>query len=190
MIRLTDREWKPFFLNDIFDISATKSGIDKKKLVQGEGLSPYITRTDRNNGIDSFICEQPKNIVDEGNVITIGLDTQTIFYQPSSFYTGQNIQVLRNKHLNRYNAIFVISPIRMLLKKFNWGGNGATLTRLKRSKLLLPVKDDGRPDWEFMEEYMKNEELSILAPALDTLRKRLINNKLQTGGGNLEKLHN
>ena len=38
--------------------------------------------------------------MDNGNVITIGLDTQTVFYQPTSFYTGQNIQrPLQNLHL-------------------------------------------------------------------------------------------
>ena len=35
-----------------------------------------------------------KHHMDTGNCITVGLDTQTAFYQENSLYTGQNIQVL------------------------------------------------------------------------------------------------
>ena len=44
------------------------------------------------------------------------------------------------------------------MEKFNWGGNGATLTRLKRSKLLVPINSKGEPDYEFMEQYMRRKE--------------------------------
>lgn len=47
-----------------------------------------------------FVTEQPLHYkVDEGNVITIGLDTQTVFYQPASFYTGQNIQNYKTRRI-------------------------------------------------------------------------------------------
>lgn len=37
-----------------------------------------------------FVTEQSLRYkVDEGNVITIGLDTQTVFYQPTSFIQGR-----------------------------------------------------------------------------------------------------
>ena len=91
--RLNSVKWKSFILSEIFNISSTNSGIDKNKIknINIEGNNPYITRTDKNNGIDEFITEQDYELND-GNVITIGLDTQTVFYQPHSFYTGQNIQ--------------------------------------------------------------------------------------------------
>ncbi len=149
-------EWGVYILSDIFEISSTKSGIDKNKLVLNDGKTPYITRTDNNNGWERCLGEQNSRYkIDLGNCITIGLDTQTVFYQPINFYTGQNIQTLRNKHLNKYNAMFIISMIDKLMGKFNWGGNGATLTRLKRSKILLPKLDDGHPDYLFMERYIK-----------------------------------
>ena len=96
---LTQHKWQAFVLDEIFDIRATKSSIDKKNLVNLVGTIPYITRSDKNNGIDMFIGEQPKYKKDEGNVLTIGLDTQTIFYQPLPFYTGQNIQVIRHPRI-------------------------------------------------------------------------------------------
>lgn len=152
-------EWKEFFIEDIFEIHSTSSGIDKIKLTNLKGEIPYITRSDKTNGIDAFIGIQNKKYrKDQNNVITIGLDTQTVFYQKSEFYTGQNIQVLKFPELNEYNAFFIIPLLKKQMEKFNWGGNGATLTRLRRTKILLPINEKGNPDFEYMENYIKRIE--------------------------------
>ena len=153
-------KWKPFELGKVFNITATKSGIDKNKILEINGNIPYITRTELNNGIGAYIgkTQLPKYEQNKGNVITIGLDTQTVHYQPISFYTGQNIQILEHEHLNEDISKFLIPLIRILMKKFNWGGSGATLTRLKRSKILLPITEDGTIHWEFMYQYIQTIE--------------------------------
>ena len=157
---IENKQFMPFVLDDIFDIFSSNSGIDKNKLKMGKGNIPYITRTDKNNGIDSFVCEQNSNKYkkDGGNVITIGLDTQTIFYQRYDFYTGQNIQILSNPNLTFESALYIIPLLKLVLEKFSWGSNGATLTRLKRSKIMLPINNAGEPDFDFMEKYI-NENL-------------------------------
>ena len=171
--------WKEFVFGDEFSIESTQSGIDKNKLIKEQGNIPYVTRTDVTNGIDMFICEQSsKYKVDEGNVITIGLDTQTVFYQPSSFYTGQNIQVIRHKELDRYNAQFLIVAIKKLVNKFSWGSYGATLTRLRKSKIYLPVNSSGNIDFQFMSSFMKQIETDILGTTLATFNNRLKDNEL------------
>ena len=43
------------------------------------------------------------------------------------------------------------------MEKFNWGGNGATLTRLKRTKIMLPIDSENNPDWNFMREFSKQK---------------------------------
>ena len=153
---LSEKTWRIFNLSDVFSICATSSGIDKNKLKLTAGEFPYITRTDRNNGIQCYICEQPDYKRDKGNCITVGLDTQTAFYQPTDFYTGQNIQILRHERLDNYVAKFILPCLKKTLSIFSWGGNGATLTRLRRSKIQLPVTDDGAPDFAYMEAYIKN----------------------------------
>ena len=138
-LRLTDVEWGVFFIggNDgIFDITSTGSGIDKNKLNDTEGRVPYITRTDLQNGINLFVTKNqlPKYKIDEGNVLTIGLDTQTVFYQANPSFTGQNIQVLRRDALTENISMFIIPLINIQMERFNWGGNGATLSRLNGTK--------------------------------------------------------
>ena len=171
---LDRKDWEAFSLDRLFKIVSTSSGIDKCRLINLDGDIPYITRTDKNNGYELFIGSQSyKYKADSGNVITIGLDTQTVFYQPSCFYTGQNIQVLCSDNINKYTALFIIPMIKILMQKFNWGGNGATLTRLKRSKILLPVNSKGEPDYKFMEEYVK-EHADLLKKQYVTHVKALV----------------
>lgn len=155
-------KWSAFELTSLFKIKSTSSSIDKKNLNGINGEIPYVTRSGSDNGIASFVSNQENYDTDHGNVITIGLDTQTVNYQPTSFYTGQNIQVLSSKYINRYTALFIIPLIKNQMKKFNWGGNGATLGRLKKLQLLLPAKSDGTPDYGFMEKYMKRQESKLL----------------------------
>ena len=178
-LKLTDVEWGEFFIggsNGLFDITSTKSGIDKNKLNNEVGFIPYITRTDMQNGINMFITDKQNNRynIDEGNVITIGLDTQTVFYQPTAFYTGQNIQVLRNNNLNKYTAMFIIPSIKIQMQKFNWGGNGATLGRLNRTRLILPVNSQGQPNWQFMEDYIKQEQKQQSQKIIDYYERKLV----------------
>lgn len=156
---LKNIQWVEFVFENIFKIHSTNSGIDKNKLNDKKGKIPYITRSDKNNGIDFFIgLQDEKYKQDNGNVITIGLDTQTVFYQSHFFYTGQNIQILSNDNLNYFTSQFLIPLIKIQMEKFNWGGNGATLTRLKRSKIILPTNLKGEIDYAFMEQFLRYKE--------------------------------
>jgi hypothetical protein len=161
-------KWHAFCLSAIFTINATQSGIDKNKLSGEAGDYPYITRTDRNNGWDSLIDEQAYSL-DVGNVLSVGLDTQTAFYQPTPFYTGQNIQVLSNEYVNKYVALFIIPLLKKQLEKFSWGSNGATLSRLRRSTILLPTDADGELDYDFMERYMREVESKQIVDYLERI---------------------
>lgn len=169
---LKDMDWGEFTLSDIFHISSSMNSIDKVKIKNKNGYIPYVTRSDRNNGYDAFIDKQEKYKVNPGNVITIGLDTQTVFYQPVKFYTGQNVQILSNDMLNRYNAIFLLPLLKRLMEKFSWGSHGATLSRLKRSKIILPVDISKKPDWDAMEKCAQEKERNMIVKYTNSMRKQ------------------
>lgn len=166
---LEEKKWEEYYFDELFlKVESSSCGIDKNKLDRTQGIFPYVTRSDNDNGIHLFISKQ-KDIfkINNNNVITIGLDTQTVFYQPFKFYTGQNIQILWNSSLNNYIALFLIPLIKVQMNKFNWGGNGATLTRLRRCKILLPANSLGRPDYEYMENYIKILEYKKVKAYMD-----------------------
>lgn len=164
---LDSRRWKDFPLTDIFALNSTSSSIDKCKLNGQEGDYPYITRSETNNGWNSLIGKQDDYKLDDGNVISLGLDTQTVFYQHIPFYTGQNIQVLSSEYLNKYVALFIKPLLVIQMRNLNWGGNGATLGRLNKLKIMLPVTSSSIPDYDFMSKYMKNIEMKQLKEYID-----------------------
>lgn len=130
---LSEKKWLKFraFGNDgLFKIATTNSSIDGIRIIDaGTKKIPYVTRTDSNNGIARFVSD--KNLScgsDDAGCITIGLDTQTAFWQPHLFVTGQNIQVITGNQLNIWLAQFLIPLFkRQMRAKFNWGGNGQHL---------------------------------------------------------------
>ena len=170
---INTKNWKTFYLirkwttssgkvrkdneRGIFLLQSTLSGLDNNKLINlNDDTYPLITRSDKNNGISRRVGVQNKP-VDTGNCLTIGLDTQTIFYQSEDFYTGQNINILRHHKLRKHSGLFFCACLSQILKhEFLWGSKGATLSRLAELKIKLPVDDAGEPDWKYMEKYVKD----------------------------------
>ena len=155
---LPDLRFEPMFITDVFEtMKASRAWYDKSKLsVTGDPIYPFVSRTKASNGIDGFCSRQDKD-PEPGNAVTIGLDTQTLGYQPVPFYTSQNIQVLRASALDEDSALVLAALIREQMGKFSWGGNGATLGRLKKTRIMVPVATDENGqtvvDWDGMTAY-------------------------------------
>lgn len=174
---LSEKTWhkfKAFGPDGLFQIKTTNSSIDAVRLVKGrDQRCPYITRTDSNNGIARFVSSRNKEMgFDLAGTITIGLDTQTAYYQPANYVTGQNIQIVSGENLSEPVALFLLSILRSQMKaKFNWGGNGATLGRLLELQIMLPATDDGLPDYSYMSSYSHNIALHTLKRQLAFLNR-------------------
>ena len=157
-IELSELNFSPMLLTDIFEkVRASTAWFDRINLsMHGERLYPFVSRSAASNGVVEFVPVQDKQ-PECGNVITVGLDTQTLGYQPVNFYTSQNIQILQHKNLNQFNALVLMTAIKQQLGKFSWGGNGATLKRLKATHIMVPVatahSGETAPDWDGMTAY-------------------------------------
>jgi len=154
-------KWEEYMIEDAFEtVDSSPYSWDYNSLeenIKNKEEVPYVTRTSRNNGVTSWIKDLTEKGFEpiEGNCITIGLDTGTINYQPAPFYTGQNIHIVRDSKLNKYNALFVLPLIEQSLDKFGWGGFSATLGRFRKTKIMLPITNN-EIDWGFMEQYIKS----------------------------------
>lgn len=140
MSALDSLEFSPLLITDVFEsMKASTAWCDKSKLQNdGTAIFPFVSRTRGSNGIDGFCARQVKD-PEGGCAVTIGLDTQTVAYQPVPFYTGQNIQVLRHPSLDVFSGLVLVTLIRQQMGKFSWGGNGATLGRLRKTRIMVPV---------------------------------------------------
>ena len=79
------------------------------------------------------------------------------FYHPYEALYSNNVRKLRLKVNSKYAAMFVARTITAQRGKYSYGYNMGT-ARLKRQVVMLPVDDAGKPDWAFMEEYMRRIE--------------------------------
>lgn len=155
---LPELTFEPMLITDVFETMKSSSAwYDKSKLSSvGEGQYPFVSRTRANNGVDGSCVRQAKD-PEPGNALTIGLDTQTTAYQPVSFYTSQNIQVLRHPRLTEETGIVLTALINQQMSRFSWGGNGATLGRLRKTRIMVPVTSGAggqhTVDWDGMGRY-------------------------------------
>lgn len=162
---------KIFKLSDIFEIKTSKC-IHENGLKQGAGTIPYVTRTSLNNGVLKFVCSQRIEKLNPGNVITVGMDTQTVFYQKQNFYCGRDILSLSNTIMNQYIGIFIVGILDQIVKKKFSYGYCASLTRIKNLEIKLPSTPDGNPDWEFMESYIREQYREVIQERINELEKR------------------
>ena len=169
MQSLDEKTWKQlsaFGDGAPLHIETTNSSIDGIRLIDdGEKSVPCITCSEANNDLARLVSAKTYEFgSDAGGCITVGLDTQTAFYQPHKFVTGQNVQVITGENISEDVAQFLVPILRQqMTAKFNWGGNGATLGRMKRLSVMLPVTDSGEPDYEYMAEYTQQKREAMLA---------------------------
>lgn len=182
MMKLTDREWKEFRIEDIFDISGTITTHPSKLCKDGQ--IPRITCAATNNGLDGFYKNPP---TEQGHVLTV--DSATVgfvSYQEHDFIATDHVEklILKKGKLNRYVALFIKMCIDNSKEgKFGYGYKFAQ-RRIRRQSFMLPITADEQPDYQFMEDYMREQEKELLAPTIEKLQKRLIISKLVGGGRN------
>lgn len=100
-----------------------------------------------------------------GNCITVASDG-TIgesFYQKEPFSASNIISVLeplKGTPLNESIAIFLCTAIKSYSKKYNWG-HKYSVNRVRETILKLPQTQEGKPDWEYMENFIREREKEV-----------------------------
>lgn len=157
-VKLSEREWKLFPVKKIIDDIHNGKSYNASELVvsDSDDYIPYVTRTDDNNGIS--LCVESKEYagLEKGKAITIGDTTSTIFYQQSDFITGPHIIVIRAEWFNIYTASFLIALLNMEKYRYPVFGRAFSKELIQETSLPLPINSKGKPDFDFMEEYIKS----------------------------------
>ena len=99
----------------------------------------------------------------EANIITFSdttSGTNTMFYQDMKFIGYPHVQGMyaregKNIVYNKYTALFIISSIRGITRKRFDYSDKMNRDIISSMEVKLPEKND-EPDWEYMEEYMRN----------------------------------
>ena len=174
MTQIDTSKWGNFKVGELFDCETTKGIASKNDLV--EGNIPYVTRSAENNGKSGY-CGNADRIV-KGNCITIGAEGFTAFYQENDFVAGNKVYALRHRNLNNVNALYICTVLNKLscLYSFN---NARILDKIKQEVISLPIDNNGEPDWQYMEDYMK-EITKLAAKRVEKLKEEKPQTKIDT----------
>lgn len=145
--------WGEFVVGDLFDIETPKKRFDANKVtILNFGKWPYIVRTGASNGQKGFINEDERYL-NEGNTISFGQDTATMFYQNKPYFTGDKIKVFKPKddQFGKGNHQFFIAAMIKSFSSFSWGSSSFSVDVLKKQKLNLPVINNYLIDFYFIE---------------------------------------
>jgi|LSQX01.1.fsa_nt_gb hypothetical protein len=162
---LNTSEWKPFVLGNLFEL---KRGESIPKTKQSKGKFPLITSTNQNNGILTYIEKPEYCKAFNANSITVANNGSIgeAFYQYQQYLASNNVTILIAKEfkITHNIALFLCAVIRQEKFKFNYGRIW-NLERMKNHTIKLPAKHEGGkwiPDWEFMENYIANNQYGKL----------------------------
>lgn len=156
--------FKNYILSDIFDVLSSKKILHANKLnIYDYNVSlsyPYVTRTEKNNGIKGYIIEDD-SFLNPQNTLSLAQDTFFAYYQEKPFYTGNNVKILVPKiRFNKQIAMYIVSSLNKAISEFSWGKN-SDFEFIKNLTINLPIKND-EIDFEFMEKYITAiEKISI-----------------------------
>ncbi|MDP8039891.1 MULTISPECIES: restriction endonuclease subunit S [Pasteurellaceae] len=157
-------EWGEFRIGDLFEIKSYKKRFDANKVTLLETGYPYIVRTALNNGLKGYINED-KQYLNDGNTISFGQDTATMFYQEKPYFTGDKIKILKSKYdeFSKNNAQFFISVMGKAFSCFSWGSSSFNVSIISEQKITLPITSNGLINFSFMEKFIAELEASHLA---------------------------
>ena len=150
------KEMRIFRVIDEFTV-ANSHNILKSDVVFGSGSTPYVTASEGNNSIVSYISYK-HDMIEKGNSIMIGGKTLVITYQPDDFFSNDshNLVLTINHELGRTESaqLFMVAALyKSLSPKYSWG-DSISKAKIQNDEVFLPVKADGTIDFAFMNTYI------------------------------------
>ena len=147
--------WGEFNITELFNMSLPKGDLQVKKVDDGD--VPLITPSNFNNGMLQRISEHSKSTLYDKGSLTVDMFGNAYYQEEDFFVTAHgHVNVLLPKiPLNVYTGTFLASTIRtMFFDKYGFN-EMCTQKVLKAESIRLPITSTGEPDWQYMENYMK-----------------------------------
>ena len=171
--KLSDRKWKEFRIGDLFGKSINSKPYHLNNLREAKKGIPYITRTSLNNGLQCII-ENENYIINPKNSISFGAENAEYFFQPSNYISGNKMYYYHRENTSEQSLKFITQCLNKGIQNCGFGyGMGLTGTRSDIRKILLPVSENGEPDFDFMENYIHELEQEKLSEYKTYAQKQL-----------------
>ncbi|MCL2125211.1 MAG: N-6 DNA methylase [Oscillospiraceae bacterium] len=127
-----------------------------------DGDTPFVASGNRNNGVLGYVSPRDGDILDAGNCITVSAVDGSTFYQKTDFLGrgggGSSITIVRHENMNEISGLFLATVIGKVCSKYRFT-DMCSKTALGNEIVYLP-NANGKPDWEYMEEFIRTIPLS------------------------------
>ena len=164
--------FKEFKINQLFEINSYKKRFDANKVSISERGKPYVVRTSLKNGIRGYINED-EQFLNEGNTISFGQDTATMFYQEQAYFTGDKIKILKSKNdeFNKLNGLFLVATMTKSFSSFSWGGSSFNVGIIGNQLMELPTKNK-KPNYKLMQTLISAIQKLVIKDVVLYVKKR------------------
>lgn len=155
-MKLNDREWCVFLIGDLFSVKRPPA---RNKDNYEVGDIPFVASGSVNNGVMKCCKPLEDEKLDEAGCITVSPVDGSAFYQPYPFLgrggAGSSILMLYADNMNLYSGQFIAKMISNTCAcKYTYGHMG-NKDGIKRERIMLPIDENNNPDYQFMEDYVK-----------------------------------
>ncbi len=135
------------------------------------GDTPFIGATSVNNGITNFVNNINESL--DSNVLGVNYNGSVVesFYHPYECLFSDDVKRFHLKDYpdNKYVLLFFKTIILKQKEKYMFGYK-FNAERMKKQIIIVPVNDEGNPDYTFMEQYMINIEIILLEKILKYIK--------------------
>ena len=177
METISSDSWGDFRVSDLFCI---KKGKRLTKEDQTDGATPYVGAIDSNNGVSNYIGQKA---IHDGGTISLSYNGSVgeAFYQPEPFWATDDVNVLYPKPgtiLNQWIGLFICAILRQEKYRYSYGRKWV-LDTMNETMLRLPQTRSGKPDWQYMSDFMvklgKSERGGHIGDSLKTDNTETVN---------------
>lgn len=157
---LDTADWKEFEVQELFNV-VYGVNLELVNCIETDKDDPeavaFVSRTESNNGVSAYVKSVPNIEPQPKDTITVagGGSVLATFLQTQPFYSGRDLYLLYPKESIPHIAkLFIVTVIKANKYRYNYGRQ-ANVT-LPRLRLRLPTTPNGKPDWQWMESYIKS----------------------------------
>lgn len=159
MINLTLEtvEWKEFKISELFSIN--RGNAKNITLKADNGKVALLSARDTNNAYNISVTPE-KNETIYNNCITINNNGSVgfSFYHAYNFIASSDVTVLSPiSNVSKESMQFLVVILNKLQEKYSYGYKISN-NRIRKQIIMIPVDSHYKPNWEFMENYIKQEQ--------------------------------
>ena len=148
--------WQEFSLGGDNGLFKIVKGTRLTKANMKEGNINFIGSSSVNNGVTNRISNLEH--IHPANLITVSYNGSIgeAFYQEEPFWASDDVNIFYPNFKQSFEiAMFLIPLIRKVGQKYKFVDKWK-LEDMCNDKILLPINNNGEPNWEYMENYMKD----------------------------------